>query len=355
MGALGSFFCFSCSKTKSKTPDKKPKPVEEGSGAFSPLDTGVTSNSRQRFVHLLSYRLNLNIARDEEKWALWAEGSSNYELADGRKAFLMSFRRSIGSLRQEGLMVMGRMEGEMPMVLSQWKLPASIDDMHIVSFGGSAGSLIHTVSMGPVGEFRMLHHHLLQLKKHRFSSTWSVMAGYFISEPKRYEPPVIMFSDIDKDGVKEVLVRLPGTGGRKRKRRWAAFKWSEYAGRFQPLRHLGWTPLALQDPVWSLFGFLEAMENKDTEAASRFVLNGRPPCKHPDELSFVFDPNRWTPSGIPSMIHDARTASRPDIVLLKQPLRDSKGVARYEAHVELHKKTAPLPEWKICRATFLKH
>jgi hypothetical protein len=345
-----------CSKTDKTTRSKKSTKVPELAEVASPLDTGVTSNSRQRFVNLLRYRLNLPVARQEEKWDLWAEGSGKFVLPDGRKTFLLSFRRTVQNTRQEGLMVMGRMEGDMPSVLAQWRLDASIDDMHVVDFGPPAGSLIHTVSMGPKGKFRMLHHHLLRLRKGKLEVTWSVKGGYFASEPKTYQQPVIRFSDVDKNGVREVLVRLPQKKKPgKRRRRWAVFRWDSYAGRFVPSKNLAWTPLAFQDPAWAVFGFVEAVTAADQEAAQGFVKYGGTPCQHPDDLIFAFDPKRWKRSGLPSAVTPKKRQMGPNRTLVRVPLKEPGGPKRFEARVELVAGRAPLPTWKICRATFLKY
>ena len=322
----------------------------------SPLDTGVTSNSRQRFVNLLRYRLNLSVVRQEEKWDLWAEGSGKYRLPDGRMAFLLSFRRSLKAGRQKGLMVMGRMEGDMPSVLAKWRLNASIDDIHVVQFGPPVGALIHTVSMGPVGKFRMLYHHLLRFDKGKLKETWSIRAGYFKSEPKKYPQPVIRFTDLDKNGTREVLVRLPRRRpSGKTKRRWAVFGWDSYRARFVPRRNLAWAAASRQLPTWSVFGFVEAVAAGDTETAQQFIKYGGRPCQHPDDLIYAFDPRRWKKAGSPVLTRPAAPAPLQDRATVRMPMKAPGGSARYEARVELVRSAAPLPEWKVCNSTFVKY
>jgi hypothetical protein len=369
LSVLRSFLCGSglitavvlcgigCKKEREQSEKRKEVKISELAEVASPLDTGISSNSKQRFINVTRYRLNLALGKKHQgsKWDLWAEGSSRFPLPDGRKAFLISLRRVLGPSEQKGLLVIGRMEGDMPAILGQWSIPASIDDMHVVDLELPVGDLLHTVSMASGKEFNSLYHHLLRYQGGDLKETWSVQGGYATAAPERYSPPVITFVDVDGKTGKEVRVRVPGPKAPKKwKHRWAVFGWSTYEGRFLPQKNLAWSPVAKQKPVWSVFGFLEALNASDSERAHTFLEGGRG-CQHPDDLMYAFDPNRWKRSGQLELAAPAREKlGTAHASLVKVPLRKTSGPGRYEAHVTLVGQHSPLPRWTICKVKFLK-
>jgi len=318
----------------------------------SPLDTGLSSNSKQRFINLMRYRLNLSLPAGEgRKWDLWAEGSSPFPLPGGKGAFLLSFRRVLNRDHQEGLLIIGRLEGQMPVVVAQWKRHASIDDMHAVDMGAGLGVLLHTVAMGPVGaEYRELYNDLLRLDGHHLVSTWSVRGGYSRDAPAAYRPPVIRFTDVNKDGRREVLVRVPGKNAPRRKgRRWAVFAWTAYQMKFVPRRGLAWSGVARQRPVWSATGFFEALKHKDRSAAERFVSYPRRGCQPLDDIVYMLAAGKWGVAG------DARLLrSKDNQAVVRVPLKSQLQQAHYEAELDLRQERTPLPSWTICRVKILK-
>jgi hypothetical protein len=354
---LAVVLCGACKKKQKRQGDHKKLKISQLAEVASPLDTGISANSKQRFINVTRYRLNLALGDDHKgsKWDLWAEGSSRFVLPDGRKAFLVSFRRVLGADRQRGLLIIGRMEGDMPAVLGQWTLPASIDDMHVVDLALPVGKLLHTVSMARGKQFNTLYQHLLRFQDGRLETVWSVRGGYKTETPSTYSPPVIRFADVDDNGEKEVLVRVPGPKAPKLwKHRWAEFDWNSYKGRFLPKKGLAWSQIAVQKPIWAVFGFLEALEADQRDKARRFLLQKRG-CQHPDDLLYAFAPKRWKRSGRLNL----ETPDRKDIhqataAMVTVPLRKPSVLGRYEAQVTLIGRHPNLSVWKICRVKFLK-
>ena len=360
LALLAAFFSWgACKEEKHDQTKARRQRISKLAEVASPLDTGVSSNSKQRFVNLIRYRLNLILGDDVKGsgWDLWAEGSSSYPLGGGRKGFLVSFRRVLGSEGQKGLMMIGRMEGEMASVLGQWRIDASIDDMHVVDLGLPVGVLIHTVSMATGKVFNTLYHHLLRYNEGVITETWSVRGGYKTSAPGAYRPPVIRFVDRDKDGKKEVYVRVPGSEkSKKRSRRWARFVWNDYQKTFLPKKNLAGRGVAYQRPIGERSGFLEALREGEEETGRGFLHGRRDGCQHPDDLVYAFDSRRWRRSGRLKKV-DApfkRGASKSDRAVISVPLKKKGEAGRYEARVELIREPRNLSHWTVCRCRFLK-
>ena len=248
--------------------------------------------------------------------------------------------------------MMGLLEGQTPVIVAQWKIAASIGDMHPVDLGPDVGVFIHVMSSGPVGrDYRMLFHHLLRLRNHRFEVTWSARWGYSRSNPSSYMPPNIRFFDTNGDGTKEILVRVPGAGiAKSRRHRWGVFCWDGYEGRFVPDRGLAWSPVAQQEPTWAATGFLEAVAAGDSDAASGLTAYPVRGCSRPEELIDFLTGEGVTSAGVPRL-SPKRSTGRSVVTV---PMRRRSGPDRYLLELQVVGDQTPLPRWRICSARLLR-
>ncbi len=319
----------------------------------TPLDRGLGSDAKLSFINLVRYRLNLSLPKGAvERWDLWAEGSAPFPLPDGKRAFLLSFRRAEDAEHEQGILVIGLLEGRMPVIVAQWKIPASIGDMHPVDMGPEVGVLLHVMSSGPAGPgHRMLYHHLLRLKNHRLEETWSARWTYTRGAPASYLPPVIRFVDTDGDGKKEILLRVPGAAlSKRRSRRWAIFRWDGYSGRFVPKKGLAWSPVTIQKPTWTVSGFLEALHAQDGDVVGLLTAYPAPGCSRPEELVDFLANEDVEPAGLLRR-SKASSANRAVVTV---PMKKRSGPGRYLLEIQLRREQALLPRWKVCRLRLLR-
>lgn len=319
----------------------------------SPLDAKDTAGAKQRFVELLRRELNRKITDParQGRWDFWSEGSSRYTLPDGTRAWLMSFRRT-SPTSQEGFLVIGTISGQNTVVYGYWKVNAGIDDIHVMDMG-KAGKFIYTVSFDTTGVKRVIYHHLLRFDGRALKAVWSYRLGYELLQPRTYKPVSVTFRDEDKDGTREVRIRIPGKDTpRLWKRRWAMFKWNAPQSEFLPLRGLAFTPVSGQKPLWAAFGFLEAVRLGTRNQMRRFGTDRRH-CRSVEELWDTFVRRKYKPVGAPRRKravapHKDRKASV--LVDLERP-GDSH---RYLAELELVRERKDLSPWTLCRIRFFR-
>ncbi len=328
-----------------REPRARPRSLSIPHTITSPLDMGLSSDAKQAFVDLVRYRLNLSLPPgDQATWDLWAEGSSPFPLPSGERAFLLSFRRVAASSRVEGLLVIGLLKEEMPVLVAQWRTRGSIDDMHPVDMGPPVGTLVHVVAMGPAGRFQLLQNHLLRLEGSKLRSVWHLLGGYSQESPEVFLPPVIRFRDLDGNDAREVLVRIP-TRGKRSRRIWAVFRWDTYLGRYVPVKGLARSPIALQQPDWAVAGFLEAVSRGEVDELGRFVAYPRRGCVPSEELADLLGTYGLRP------VAPARLSKEGE---WRVPMKGDTGGARFEARFSLIEHSGPIPEWRICRMRLLK-
>jgi len=319
----------------------------------SPLDAKDTAGAKQRFVELLRRSLNRQITDParQGQWDFWSEGSTRYTLADGSKAWLMSFRRT-SPTSQEGFGVIGTILGQNTVVHGYWKVDAGIDDIHVMDMG-KAGAMIYTVSFDTTGNKRLIYHHLLRFDGKAVKAVWSYKLGYNVEQPRTYKPISVTFRDEDKDGTREVRIRIPGKDTpRLWKHRWAMFKWNAPRNEFTPLRGLAFTPVSRQKPLWAAFGFLEAVRLRTRDDARRFATDRRR-CRTMDELWDAFVRRKYKPVGQPRRkraVAPYRDRKAWVLVDLERP-RDAH---RYLAELELIRERDDLNSWVLCRVRFFR-
>ncbi len=324
-----------------------------GSPLKSPLDAKDTAGAKQRFIELLRRELNRQITDPtrQGQWDFWSDGSSSYPLADGSKAWLMSFRRT-SPTSQEGYLVIGTIFGPNSVVHGHWRVNAGIDDIHVMDMG-KAGLFIYTVSFDTTGNKRAIHHHLLRFDGRSLKAVWSYQLGYNVIRPKTYKPVSVTFRDEDKDGTREVRIRIPGKKTpRLWKRRWAMFKWNAPQNEFLPLRGLAFTPVSKQKPLWAAFGFLEAVRKRTRPEARRFTTDKRH-CRSTDELWDAMVRRKYKAVSTPRRKRKvAPYSDRKASVLvdLERP-GDSH---RYLAELEMIRAGGDLNSWALCRIRFFR-
>lgn len=362
-------------------PEVTPPVGGTGSRFQSPLDAKDTAGAKQRLVEILLRSLNDEI-RDpatEGAWDFWSDGSSSYVLPGGGAALLMSFRRT-SPTSQEGFLVIGTISGQNTVVHGFWRVPAGIDDIHVMDMG-AAGPMIYTVSFDTSGRHRKIFHHLLRFDGEKIQSVWSYALDYVVEQPKTYRPVEVSFRDEDGDGTREVRVRMPGADTpRLWKRRWATFKWDPAHNEFIPMRGLAFTPVGAHKPHWAAFGFLEALRVRSLQDARRFGSD-TPGCRHIDDLWEVFTRRKYRPVGLPRRADEvpaqsfsldpskgipqslAQSASRSSaqgtsaspsqgtvVVDLERPDDPS----RYQAHFVLRRAPPGEDGWRICIVRFFR-
>lgn len=327
--------------------------ISASSRLKSPLDAKDTAGAKQRFVELLRRNLNRQITdrAKQGEWDFWSEGSTPYTLPDGSRNWLMSFRRT-SPTSQAGYLVIGTIFGHNTVVHGYWKVDAGIDDIHVMDMG-KAGAMIYTVSFDTTGSKRLIYHHLLRFDGRAIKAVWSYKLGYDVGQPRTYKPVSVTFRDEDKDGTREVRIRIPGKDTpRLWKRRWAMFKWNAPRNEFTPLRGLAFTPVSRQKPLWAAFGFLEAVRKKSRANARRFTTDSRR-CRTMDELWDAFIRRKY------------KVVSAPRRKRTVAPYRDRKAwvlvdlerpgdAHRYLAELELIRAREDLNSWVLCRIRFFR-
>jgi len=334
---------------------RKPDPSLSSSSSplKSPLDAKDTAGAKQRFVELLRRKLNRKITdpAKQGEWDFWSEGSTPYKLPNGSKVWLMSFRRT-SPASQEGFLVIGTIFGHNTVVYGHWRVNAGIDDIHVMDMG-KAGAMIYTVSFDTTGTKRLIYHHLLRFDGRAIKTVWSYKLGYDVDQPHTYKPITVTFRDEDKDGTREVRIRIPGKDTPLLwKRRWAMFKWNAPRNEFSPLRGLAFTSVSLQKPLWAAFGFLEAVRLRTRESARRFTSERRH-CRSMDELWDAFIRRKYKVVSAPRRKRPTNPyGDRKAWVLvdLERP-GDSH---RYLAELELQRERDDLNAWTLCRVRFFR-
>ncbi|MDY0003178.1 MAG: hypothetical protein RBU30_17900 [Polyangia bacterium] len=317
----------------------------------SPLDSKDTSEAKQRLVELVRRNLNEQVKDPtrEGLWDFWSEGSSRYPLTAKESAYLMSFRRLTG-LGQEGFLVICTISGQNTVVHGTWRAPAGIDDIHVMNMG-AAGTMIYAVSFDTTHSRRRIHHHVLRHDGARISEVWSFSMSYEVSRPKTYKPVSVSFRDVDKDGVPEVRLRIPGAQTpRLWKRRWALFKWDAPQNEFLPHRGLAFTSAATHKPLWAAFGLLEAVREGSLEDARRFGAD-RQGCRPLDDIWETFFRRQYRPQGQPRLLgeHEGDKGRRARVMVdLERP----KETSRYQAEIELRRMDDET--WRVCQVRFFR-
>jgi hypothetical protein len=315
----------------------------------SPLDLSDTAGAKQRFVEILRHHLNERVkdpAR-EGQWDFWSEGSSAYALPNGQKAYLMSFRR-VSPTDQEGFLVIGTIFGTSTVVHGSWRVPAGIDDIHVMSMG-KAGPMIYVVAFDTTATRRVIHQVLLRYDGQAIQRVWSYTTGYDVTAPQTYQPANVSFHDEDGDGVPEVRLRIPGKDTPKLwRRRYAVFRYQGHpVNEFLPWKGLAFTPAAQHQPHWMAAAFLEAIRQQTRDELPRMVAD-QPGCKPADELWEVLQPARFKVVSAPRYPRPVQAATdrQADVhVDLEQP----KDGRRFLGELKLVRTGGTFLGWRLCK------